>query len=719
MIVLNNLINFHLDNNKNTLERVLWLDKGNDTAYLIDIYSNYLPYSREISGIEESLNNGTASVETLDPFLRVINEMNVSEKHLSIREKAWESIKDIVVLEPFIFNPTERRKIINEICKSQEVHESTILRYLKRYWQRGKTKNALLPDYYHCGGLGKEKEVGQVKRGRPRKNEVLFGTGINIDEEIKKVFKTAINKYYYTTSQKTLTLTYELMLKEFFSKETKIKDNKEIPIINSISDIPTFAQFKYWFQKERNYKKEITMRKGEKKYEQKHRAILGNSTTEALGPGAIYQIDATIGDIYLVSRFNREWIIGRPVVYSVIDTFSRMIVGIYIGLEGPSWNGAMMALANAAANKAEFCKEYGIEISQEEWPVNYLPETILADRGELEGSNIETLVNTFHIRVQNTAPYRPEMKGIVESQFRVINTKTKPLLPGVVNIGTRERGDKDYRLDAKLDIYQFTQIIIKCILHHNNHNFLKNYSREEMMIQDDIEPILPVKLWNWGIANRSGKLKYVPEDIVKLNLMPTGIAIVTAHGIKFKGLLYGSKESLKERWFEKARNSGSWKIDICYDERIMSYIYIKNSNGIDYEKCFLLEHQQKYKDKTLDEINYLLNYEKLQEKKYLEQKIQTKVDLISEIEHIVKEAQQQSVEKNHIDSNKKRLKNIRENRRHEKALLREKEAFELDKSEIQEDSKVVSINRTIEEENNDGLTLLLKKQKEALKKIYE
>lgn len=718
MILLNNLINFHLDNNKNTLERVLWLDKGNDIAYLIDIYSNYLPYSREISEIEESLNNGTASVETLDPFLRVINEMNVSEKDLSIREKAWESIKDIIVLEPFIFNPTQRRKIINEICKSKEVHESTILRYLKRYWKRGKTKNALLPDYYLCGGLGKEKEVGQVKRGRPRKSVMLLGEGINIDEEIRKIFKTSINKYYYTSSQKTLTLTYELMLKEFFSKETKIKNNEEIPIISDISHIPTFAQFKYWFEKERNYKKEISMRKGAKKYEQKHRAILGNSTIEALGPGALYQIDATVGDIYLVSRFNREWIIGRPVIYSVIDTFSRMIVGINVSLEGPSWVGAMMALANTATNKVEFCKEYGIEISKEEWPVNYLPETILADRGELEGCNIETLVNTFHIRVQNTAPYRPEMKGIVESQFRIINTKTKPLLPGVVNIDTRERGDKDYRLDAKLDIYQFTQIIIKCVLHHNNYNFLSNYNREEMMIQDDIEPT-PVNIWNWGIANRSGKLKYVPEDIVKLNLMPAGTAIVTAHGIKFKGLLYGSKESLKERWFEKARNSGSWKVDICYDERIMSYIYIRNNDGLGFEKCFLLEHQQKYKDKTLYEISYLFNYEKLQEKKYLQQKIQTKVDLISEIEHIVEEAQQQSIEENNIDSNKKRLKNIRENRRLEKALQREKEAFELDKVGEKQDSRVVSFKQTIKEENDNGLSLLLKKQKEALKKIYE
>jgi hypothetical protein len=70
---------------------------------------------------------------------------------------------------------------------------------------------------------------------------------------------------------------------------------------------------------------------------------------------AMYEIDATIGDVYLVSRFDRNKIIGRPVVYIVIDVFSRMITGVYIGLEGPSWVGAMMALANATAPKVEYC----------------------------------------------------------------------------------------------------------------------------------------------------------------------------------------------------------------------------------------------------------------------------------------------------------------------------------------------------------------------------
>ena len=720
MLIVNKLISYNTENNQKIVERLLWLNKEQEIGFFINLYSNQLPYAKNITEIEIGINENKILVESQDPFGRIVNEEDIPENHLTIRDKAWEVIKDIVVLEPLIYDSSERRKLVLKVCEKFNIHESTVMRYLKKYWQRGKTKNALLPDYYMCGGKGKEKEVGELKRGRPRKNAEILGDGINIDEETKRIFRIAINKYYYNASKKSLKLTYELMLRDYFSKENRIENGIKMPIVNSIEEIPTFGQFRYWFEKDRNYKKEITTRYSAKTYELKHRPIIGQSTCEAMGPGSIFQIDATIADIYLLSRFNRNWIIGRPTIFAVMDVFSRMIVGLYVGLENNSWIGAMMALANAASNKVDFYKEYGIEIDEQDFPVAFLPESIIADRGELEGYNIEQLVNAFHIKIQNTPPYRADWKGIIEQNFRITNLRTKSLLPGVINSEVRQRGEKDYRLDAKLDIYQFTQIILKCALYHNNYHYLTNYSREEMMIEDDVEPV-PIKLWNWGIAKRSGKLRYVPEDIVKLNLMPTGTATVTSQGIKFNGMLYGSKQSLKEKWFEKARNRDTWKVSVSYDPRKMDYIYIRDDKGLSYEKCFLLEHQQRYKDKTLDEINYLLEYERQQEKKYSGNKIQAKIDLISEIENIVKQAEQQTFEEQtNVGSKKSRLKNIRKNRKVEKMLQREKEAFELDQRDTVEDTEVIPFNKNDSEENNADsvFNLLLRKQKEALKKIH-
>jgi len=88
---------------------------------------------------------------------------------------------------------------------------------LKRYWIRGKIVNALLPDYDRCGGRGKERNTKGVKLGRPRKHANIVGDGINVDEEIKRIFRIAINRFYYSSAKHSLTMTYELMLKEYLT----------------------------------------------------------------------------------------------------------------------------------------------------------------------------------------------------------------------------------------------------------------------------------------------------------------------------------------------------------------------------------------------------------------------------------------------------------------------------------------------------------------------
>lgn len=39
----------------------------------------------------------------------------------------------------------------------------------------------------------------------------------------------------------------------------------------------------------------------------------------AAGPGSVFQVDATPGDVYLVSSRNRNTIIGRPLIYFIHD----------------------------------------------------------------------------------------------------------------------------------------------------------------------------------------------------------------------------------------------------------------------------------------------------------------------------------------------------------------------------------------------------------------
>jgi len=338
--------------------------------------------------------------------------------------------------------------------------------------------------------------------------------------------------------------------------------------------------------------------------------------------------------------------------------------------------GAMMALANAATEKVSYCDSYGITITEEQWPCRHIPDTILADRGEMEGKSVETLINSLNVRVDNAPAYRADMKGIIEQFFHTVNASTTVFLPGHVKPDMAERGGNDYRLDAKLDLHQFTKIMIQCVLNHNNEHFLKSYERTEDMIADDVEPI-PIKLWEWGIRNRSGQLRSVPEEMIKLCLMPVDTALVTTTGIRFKGLSYLCERAALEHWFETARAKGSYRVNISYDPRDMNWIYIRGLSGSSFERCFLAENEKKWNGKSLEELIHQQAHERWLRNKSPGHELQARVDLATEVEKIIGEAEEMAKQTVIPASKQERVSHIRKNRGEEKQRLRQDEAFVL------------------------------------------
>ena len=150
----------------------------------------------------------------------------------------------------------------------------------------------------------------------------------------------------------------------------------------------------------------------------------------------------------------------------------------------------------------------------------------------MESRSADNLVQMLGIRIENAPPYRADLKGIIEQHFRTINTDATPFLPGKVLPDMSERGGHDYRLDAKLDIRQFTEIIIRCVLYYNNSHYMDYFEKSEQMMQVGVNTI-PLELWNFGIRYCSGSLRSVPRDTVRMALMPTGSASVTGKGDPF------------------------------------------------------------------------------------------------------------------------------------------------------------------------------------------
>ena len=463
-----------------------------------------------------------------------------------------------------------------------------------------------------------------------------------------------------------------------------------VPAIKEI--VPTIRQFRYWGKKTFSTKEHLISQLGEREYSKNHRPVLGETTTEAFGPGRRFQIDATIADIYLVSRLNSNWIIGRPVVYMIIDTFSRRITGFYVGVEGPSWLGAMMALYNVTRNKVELCNEFGITISEEEWDCNYLPDSLIVDRGELESTKPQNLIKNLKVDVKILPPYKADWKGIVEQNFRRFNNQTIHWLEkGVVKREYRIRGEEDYRLGALLNLYEFTQIIIYSILYFNN-KYMDYYERDEQMINDNVPPI-PNEIWKWGIKNRSGSLNSFSEEKIKLNLMPSRECSINYRGLQFQNRRYSCAEFLDSGLYEHVRKYGSIKKIISYDPRNEEYVYV--NDGDKFLKLTLLDDTKR--NMYYEEIDCLRYFEQKEKSEHEKKNYQNTAELNANIDAVINNANKNHRETN--ESKSQRVKNIRKNRSDEREASRNKEAWELDKKPAQNiDSKVIPLNDDIDDD---------------------
>lgn len=621
--------------------RVLWLS-GDGKAFVIDVDDRCaLPEQIQVGELSAAISEGIACRMDEDPHLTMKDEESLAASSTSVRDRAWTLIESLVGLEPDIYDPTHRAEKVADLEEKKLATRVTIYKHLRRYWQRGLVKNALLPDFPNCGAKNEIREPSDIKRGRPR----LYGDqpGVNVDAELRRIFQASVDKFYTTHGEKfTKKGAFEEMLRECFCEKTI--DSETGLTIHSPLDLyakkgfPTQDEFNYWFDRE-NSKLEIKRRRmGERRYDLTERGLIGTSTSETWGPGARYQIDATIADVFLVSRYNRRRVIGRPVLYIVIDVFSRMIVGLYIGLEGPSWVGAMMALANCAADKVSFCRQFGRPIKPEEWPCHFLPATLLGDRGEIESAKIKSLNNNFNVTVETARAYAADWKGIVERRFRLLPAQFKPYVPGYINVDYRIRGGTDYRLDATLDLDQFTKIIIHCILYFNNQHEIARYDQDRDVAADGV-PAIPVDLWEWGVRNTSGRLRSFPEDAVRFSLLPTDQASVTMFGLQHKGSFYTCSKAMEERWFDRARQDGQWKVKISYDPRDVDRIYLHDPKApTKYHTCTLTERSRAHRALSLWEVDQQLQLDKHAKANRKQDQQLAKADLSANIEAVVAEA---------------------------------------------------------------------------------
>ncbi|RDY72591.1 hypothetical protein DXT76_01235 [Halobacillus trueperi] len=129
----------------------------------------------------------------------------------------------------------------------------------------------------------------------------------------------------------------------------------------------------------------------------------------------------------------------------------------------------------------------------------------------------------------------------------------------------------------------------------------------------------------------------------------------------------------------------------------------------------MLDHQQKYSGKPIEEVEYFFADQALKQKTFAHEETQQKSNLSSDIEHIVKKAKK-SLGAEQVEASKNsKVKGIRKNRLQEKEALRKEEAFYLGTED--QSTGVEKAEEEMETKSSSGPSktqLLRQKQKEMM-----
>ncbi|MEK3997141.1 MULTISPECIES: Mu transposase C-terminal domain-containing protein [Psychrobacillus] len=686
----NTIIQFeNISDQELVLERILWISEDRSKVVLMNIMNRkkmQFPYFRSYQDLIQLIEDGVASTYNLEPDIRLIKaNQEYSKRHIDNRDIKWEIIKSIVMKEPEIYYPESRGLMVREVMKITGKQRKTIHEWIKKYWFYGKSINGLLNNYFDCGV---NKRQYSDKKAGPKAED---GNEYIIRDEDKENFLWAIKKFHIEQGL-TITETHKKLLQHRYKTGFYREFNEMVPIVEP-EKCPTLRMFRYWYQNNFNSKQKYSARYGERKAEMNARAFKGTPEENVQGPGAYYEIDSTPADVILVS-LDRETVIGRAHVYFVKDVMSRMIVGVHICIT-PSWEEEMVALENASTNKVEYCKRFGIEITEEDWPCLHLPKFIVGDRGEHKSRNSNNLVD-INVRVGNTPSYRGDFKPYIEQQFRRYNARIRESIPvSAVRKEHRERGDKNPENYAVHTIEAFSKLTILFVLEFNKSALPDEYLMTREMFEEKVE-LTPLGIWNWGL--KKNLLHEMPRDLIRLKLLPKGEGIVTRSGITFKKMSFSSDRGFEEKWFEQESIYGQKKVVVNYDPRNCSSIFISLKDGT-FEPCFLTPKFNDYRDLHFNDVKVLLSYKNKQLKQLKKQRVNIEGPLDAVAESLSLSEKEKTKEAQRGMPKSGKFKNKRLARNLDKRMTSSEDAWTTVKRE--EDIKQVSNEVSSNSENTN------------------
>lgn len=495
-----------------------------------------LPEQFSSAWIVRKLDEGALALHTSNPFLKEKKDYDaLSTAQLSKIDKVWPKVQRIVNDDDFYKG--ERFKLIEGVAQQEpKMAVNTVLTALRRYFFGGMCMTALAPKYEKCGAIGKPKSTRKISQALVD----LIGVGFL--------------RYFLNTS-----LTLEQARLETIRHEW----NKEIHG-TTFFDYSTFRRYgKKHFPNDFENK---MMKQGVKNAKRNHKLNRGSTNSISIGPGSLFQVDWHKSKIQMVASYNRSLNIGTPYIYCVVDSFSRLLVGVLITKEKPCWRTFMHAIYYAAMNKTTLCSYYNYDLGDKIWLGSCFPQAFIAD-GEAANIKANSLGKNLGITLAVAESYRGDLKGVVESMHRTMRQTIDHYFTeaGLTPERYGRRLGANGRMEACATLEELYHIAFEFAIDYNS-RILNSYPHNADILKYLVDKS-PNAIWQWGEEYGFGFQKSETDKDLFLNLLERKKLVPGTSGFCIKSNYFIPSDSSDQQLLENLINQphGAGLMEVIYD----------------------------------------------------------------------------------------------------------------------------------------------------------
>lgn len=514
--------------------------------------------------------------------------------------------------------------LVREAMANEGVSRAYVYKLWSILCRMGFSKISLLPRRDRCGAPNKPGRCepnGRKKAGaktKPQRIARAFGEVLEPEQpgmsEDWAVRILAADRAIKTPVMPSMPQRVALISKSAFVTQFKYENNQLVGITPTLGTYPNRRQIQRVLEQDLTRLEQKIQKTTKGHYDRNCRGLRARNWKGVAGPGHTWAIDSTIGDMYLRSSIDRSWIVGRPIVYIVVDVWSTAVVGFYVCLTGPSWNTAKVSIFNSAVNSALLGELWSYQPIASLTPSPTLCYQLLCDRGEYLSKAASFTAIKLALDMQYTPPYRPDLKGLVEVLHRIAKDAQFLFIPGAMDYRRAEFDlQKSHPQESVFTVRDYTQYL-HVIFSKYNLTADRTKRIDAHMGAAGVDPS-PAGLWNWGHTMGVGYQRAISQAELITSLLPSQIARVGRTAVVLGNNDYTCDFAPADQWTAQARNFGGWNIQAHTYPGSVSRIWTPNTGGEDLLEFKISDQTRGDSNTTFDEMQDALAHHQNQRAK--------------------------------------------------------------------------------------------------------